>query len=289
MSNLHSYIDQIAQQVVRIETEDCWGTGFIHYGRDGGTRSIVTAHHVVEQAVEQRQQIRVFHGSRVSIFGENRGFVFVQRTDADVDSALLAVIAPELPQPLVPIISSEERSQVMAGMEVGWLGYPALESINNKLCFFSGRVSLVDDDTHRYLVDGTGVSGCSGGPAFCETTDGPRILGALIQYIPNVTDHGLLPGLSAVVDVSNYKGVEEALSKIPKKQKTLTVKLDKCPKCGAIIREEFNNEWGREILVCSDGCGQLIDLLDPEAVETFPGGPEKLHAILHSAFRKVHR
>ena len=287
MSNLNGYIEQVAQQVVKIQTPDGWGTGFIHYGRTGGTRSIATARHVIECAVEQRQLIRVWHGSRVSIFGDKRNAVYVQRTDADVDAALLAVIAPELPQPLVPIISPEERSQIKAGTEVGWLGYPALHSIENKVCYFSGRVSLVDDRAHRYLIDGTGVNGCSGGPAFCETIGGARILGALIQYIPNVTDYGLLPGLSAVVDVSNYKNVEDALSKIPKKRRTLTVKLDACPKCGSVIREEFSNTRGCWILVCATGCGELIDLLDPEAVNTFPGGPERLRGILHSGFRKV--
>ena len=213
MSDWHQCVGQVARQVVRIQTPDGWATGFIHYASDGGARCIATARHVIEEAHRQRQTVRIWHDKKISVVGPGNDAILVQRTDADVDSALLVVIEHELPKPLVPVINAEERAGVVVGMEVGWLRFPALNSLNDRLCFFSGRISLVDRDAHRYLIDGTGVQGCSGGPVFCQTAGGPRIIGALIQHIPNVNfhDHNLLPGLSAAVDVSNYKSVEDAL------------------------------------------------------------------------------
>lgn len=290
MSDWNTIVEQIAEQVVRIQTASEWGTGFVHYARDGGTRCIATARHVVEAAVRERQTIRIWHGMKVSVFGQGNDAIFVQRTDADVDSALLVVIEHALPKPLVPVINAEERAEVVVGMEVGWLGFPALNSLNDRLCFFSGRISLVDRDAHRYLIDGTGVQGCSGGPVFCQTAGGPRIIGALIQHIPNVNldDHNLLPGLSAAVDVSNYKSVEEALDKLPQRQqRRLTIKLDECPKCGAGLSEATRTDGTAQDLVCAAGCGSLVDLLDREFVNGFPGGPIRLNEIIRRAFKRV--
>ncbi len=74
-------------------------------------------------------------------------------------------------------------------MEVGWLGYPSLDGLTEQLCFFSGRISLADRKRHRYLIDGTSVPGCSGGPVFCRTLHGLRIVGAMTEYLR----HALTP------------------------------------------------------------------------------------------------
>lgn len=41
-------IAQVAPQIVRIQTADRSGTGFINHGSDGGARFIATARHVIE-------------------------------------------------------------------------------------------------------------------------------------------------------------------------------------------------------------------------------------------------
>ena len=50
MINWHEYVDQMTPQIVQIRTSKGWGTGFIHYATEGGTRCIATARHVVEEA-----------------------------------------------------------------------------------------------------------------------------------------------------------------------------------------------------------------------------------------------
>ena len=137
------------------------------------------------------------------------------------------------------MLSPDERAYITVGMEVGWLGFPALCSIDRSLCFLSGRVSFVDHDNHRYLVDGTNVEGCSGGPVFRQTSSGLRIIGALIQYITNRNRNkqGLLPGLSAAADVSSFSALESALAKLLKRQVSLTTKLSECPQCDAQLTE----------------------------------------------------
>ena len=71
MSEWSQHIDQVAGQVVRIETQDMWGTGFVHYATDGGVRCIVSARDVLEQPLRDSQRFRVWHGSRVSEFGSS--------------------------------------------------------------------------------------------------------------------------------------------------------------------------------------------------------------------------
>lgn len=66
----------------------------------------------------------------------------------------------------------------------------------NGLCFFSGRVSAVYDK--HFLVDGTAIHGVSGGPAFCSTTGGLRIVGSISAYLPNLVEKGAFPGLSVI-------------------------------------------------------------------------------------------
>ena len=302
MINWHEHIDRITPQIVQIRTPKGWGTGFLHYATEGGTRCIATARHVVEEALAKDQPIRIHHGGAVYCFGpQGDEMVFVQRTDADLDSAVLAVIVPELPRPSVPLIAPAERCHVNVGTEVGWLGFPDLDTLRHRLCFFSGRVSLIDPDAHRYLIDGNNVRGCSGGPVFCATPDGLRIIGALTDYFPyrdgngapeherNAPDslpNGFLPGLTAAVDISNYKSLEDALAKLRRKRRHLTLKLDKCPRCEADLIEQPVLDGVTEV-VCAAGCGPVIDSIDRGIVRGFPGGrPALAEAVLHG-FRSL--
>ena len=289
MLDWQHHVDEITQQVLRIETQSGWGTGFVHYGRRGGTRCIATARHVVTDVLEKKEPFRVWHGSRAFDFGrETKDALFVQRNDADVDSAVLAVIEHDLPMPRVSLASIEERREVRIGMEVGWLGFPALGGVNGDLCFFSGRISFVDETANHILIDGTAVHGCSGGPVFCVTTNGARIIGALSGYIPNTNmpAGGYLPGLAAAVNVSIYKVFEKTLDQIPRRERSLKVKLDECPKCGGGLVERLGTD-GQPDIVCQSGCGALIDLLDQDFVRNAPGGAARLRSGLVESFRRV--
>ena len=301
MSEWSQHIDQVAAQVVRIETQGMWGTGFVHYATDGGVRCIASARHVLEQPHRQGQRFRVWHGNRVSEFGGrgSKDALLVRLNDDYLDTAVVAVITHQLPKPVVPLISATERGCITAGMEVGWLGFPDLEGLRDRLCFFSGRISLVDPVTRHYLIDGTNVPGCSGGPVFCPTPHGLRIIGALTAYIPHSVARsdadrganmpGFLPGLSAAVDVSCHNILEEILAKLPKKQHSLTIKLDECPKCKAPIVELTSSANARPALICKAGCGSLVDLLDRNFVNAFPGGVVRLEEVIHQAFTQVTR
>lgn len=287
MHDWQRHVDEIAQQVVRIETPSKSGTGFVHYARRGGTRCIATARHVVADVWKKKQPFRVWHGTRAFDFS-TKDAVFVQRNDADVDSAVLAVIDHDLPMPLVPLASLQERQEVRMGMEVGWLGFPGLDGVRNQLCFFSGRISFVDGLANHFLIDGTAVHGCSGGPVFCVTTGGARIIGALSSYIPNTNmpKGGYLPGLAAAVNVSNYKVIEEALDRLPSRERSLQIKLDECPKCGGSLAEQIDTN-GQPDIVCQSGCGALMDLLDQDFVRNAPGGAARLKGIIIESFRRV--
>ncbi len=292
-------IELVSQQVVRISSGDIRGTGFVSYGRQRGTRIVATAQHVVESAINNESPIHVGHGQQVLTLGSsglNRRFV--HKTTEGLDSAILAFVAKELPQPTVPILdpaSPAELGHIEVGAEVGWLGFPALRTVN-RLCFFSGRISMIDPHG-RFLLDGTNVHGCSGGPAFFVTSDGPRIIGVVSSYFPNENFRdmenkliGLAPGLTAIADVTNYKGIEAALNKLPDhrgQEQTVSIKLDKCAKCGAeLVKGTYPRERAPTLL-CSKGCGPLIDLLDESLVNAFPGGARSLNQFLYDSHESV--
>ncbi|MDE2784145.1 MAG: hypothetical protein OXK77_14400 [Gemmatimonadota bacterium] len=271
------------------------------YGRQRGTRIVATAQHVIEAAIGDQTPIHVAARQRILTLGAiGLNIRFVHKTTRGVDSAILAFVSHDLPRPTVPILdpaNPEELSQVKVGTEVGWLGFPDLQTVAGRLCFFSGRISLVDP-AGRFLLDGTNVQGCSGGPAFCVTPDGPRIIGVVTDYFPNENFRntegepiGLAPGLTAVADVTNYKSIEAALNRLPDhkvtEQTTTTIELTKCAECGAgLVKGEYPGEQ-TPTLLCSNGCGPLIDLLDERLVNQFPGEARGFNQYLCEAHERV--
>ena len=83
--------------------------------------------------------------------------------------------------------------------------------------------------------------------------------------------------------------MEDALAKLPEKQHSLTIKLDECPKCGAPIVERTRSANDMPALISKAGCGSLVDLLDRNLVNTFPGGVVRLEEVIHQAFTQVVR
>jgi len=80
---------------------------------------------------------------------------------------LLPVGKLKLPEDLVPLRPIQNALPI--GVEVGWLGYPAIGPWT--LCFFRGNVSARQEAS--YLIDGVAINGVSGGPVFYSTpTDG---------------------------------------------------------------------------------------------------------------------
>lgn len=193
-------IAEIAPQVVRIETADGHGTGFLCYGGEI-VRTVATAYHVIENAFGKPLTIR--SGAQAIAFGHPPDRDIKVARMGELDAALLIVPAPELPKPVIPLLEKEET--LTLGTEIGWLGYPHLAE---GLCFFSGRISAVYDE--QFLVDGTAIHGVSGGPAFCSTEAGLRIVGSISAYLPNLVEKWAFPGLSVVTHVFAHRDIEVA-------------------------------------------------------------------------------
>ena len=292
MTNWTNCIAQLAPQLVRIQSAVRSGTGFIFYGSDGGTRFIATARHVIESIPGDQRNFFVGHGAGVFGYGmpgSNDALTIQLAERPDHDAYVFAVINKRLSKPAVHLVSPSERAQITVGVEVGWLGFPSLDHLDPELSFFSGRVSRVDPVNHRYLIDGTNVPGCSGGPVFLPTPNGPRIIGALTDYFPHTvrdqSETAFLPGLSAAVDVSEFQVLEGVLAKLRPAERELSISLDKCPKCKGPIVEAGTGALPP--LICKAGCGSVIRLLDPDLVDGFPGGATRLAEILHQARKQA--
>ena len=276
--------DLVRPQVLRIDqgVGSDWGTGFTHFGSSGGTRSVLTAHHVITEV--GNKPFRIWQGSRAHEFSPSEeNVLFVHSNEMPrLDVISVTVINHGLIMPKVHVIDPSERDQVRVGTEVGWFGFPKLDKVDAGLCFFCGRISNAETHKRIYLIDGISVPGCSGGPVFMPLADGTiRIIGVLSEYLPHtVKGRGdtLLPGLVAAVDVSRYKHLETTFEKgLPvHPERELSFKIDKCPQCDAPLVEGPKTEYGVPVLSCSAGCGELVDLLDREAVESIPGGRRAL-------------
>ena len=205
-------IERIAIQVVMIQGETgAQGTGFL-VGGTGTVKTVATARHVFNAIKGKPAKVCHYPSRkyvRIGKAGADVREVKVVTPSSPLDVALLLFFAPELPQPTVPIV--ERPHDIRVGTEVGWLGYPA--SLPETLCFFSGRISAVLPDSSSYLIDGVAMPGVSGGPVFCETVAGLRLVGSVSAYTYDVrktgptTEHSL-PGLAVANDVSFHNTVE---------------------------------------------------------------------------------
>jgi hypothetical protein len=210
-------VDIVSPHVLRVLTPRGNGTGFLLYNsKMKGFSAIATAAHVVNGAHFWEEPIRLQHvgsGKNAIIRAEGRAALI----ENDKDVAAITFPTQDLGLPEVPLRLSREDFFVRVGVEIGWLGFPA---ISHDLCFFSGRVSAYVSSEERYLVDGVAINGVSGGPAFCAEHDGTvSLIGVLSAYIPNRARGDTLPGLAVVADiaefhkmVANFKSFEEAQS-----------------------------------------------------------------------------
>jgi hypothetical protein len=166
---------------------------------------IATAAHVLYQADKWKQPIQIFHSeSNQTLFLQANERVIT--IDWETDSAVLLFNKVELPLPenLIPLLPTSTPLSI--GLEVGWLGFPAIESFT--LCFFSGIISARQDFRKAYLIDGVAIQGVSGGPVLYSTgTEGIQFIGTVNAYKANRVTGEALPGLLIAQDVSHFHGV----------------------------------------------------------------------------------
>jgi len=200
-------VEIITRHVVRISTPEGSGTGFfIGKALSVPIIGIATAAHVVRHAHDWQQPIKIEHfdsGKSLILPPGNRAVLI----DAKKDTAVIAYRndGPVLPLPEKPIPLIPEKNSAKVGVEVGWMGFPAISRTN--LCFFSGYISTKLRSDNAYLVDGVAINGVSGGPTFCSLEKTVVIIGVVSAYIANRATGEVLPGLSLVSDVSQFPGI----------------------------------------------------------------------------------
>ena len=209
----HECYDLIKQYVVKIETPQGFGTGFLFaLNREGTVAAIATALHVVEEANNWRQPIKLRqHGGTQEVFiTHDQRAVLI---DYKRDSAAITVVSGhlQLPGAFLPLMAKGKIKKV--GVPVGWVGYPALAPAN--LCFFEGSISAFVGDDDSYFIDGVAINGVSGGPVFADRGEkGPELVGIISAYFANVQQRGTLPGLLKAHDVTHLHHAIEAIKSV---------------------------------------------------------------------------
>lgn len=216
--NWDQIVQKVTPHIVKIETQSGHGSGFLFmYNDNKSWCGIATAAHVLYQADKWKQPIQIFHSeSNQTLFLQANERVIT--IDWETDSAVLLFNKVELPLPqdLIPLLPSS--SPLNIGLEVGWLGFPAIESFT--LCFFSGIISARQDFRKAYLIDGVAINGVSGGPVLYSTgTEGIQFIGTVNAYKANRVTGEALPGLLIAQDVSHFHGVLQHVRSIDEANK----------------------------------------------------------------------
>jgi len=211
--NWDQIVNKITHHIVKIETQTGHGTGFLFLYNENKTWSgVATAMHVVNDADEWQQPIRIkLHSTGKTIFlKENERVIF---KDRGTDSAVILFLKNDIlfPENLIHLLPSD--SIISIGVEVGWLGFPAVAPFD--LCFFSGNISARQEYRKAYLIDGVAINGVSGGPVLYSTgTEGVQIVGIVSAYQANRATGEALPGLLIAQDVSHFHDVASQIKSI---------------------------------------------------------------------------
>ncbi len=209
--NWDSIVEAVTPVVVKIETPSGHGTGFLClYNEPRTFCGIATAYHVVKHAEQWQEPIRItnYATGTSQFLRETDRVIF---SEQEKDSAVVLIRTGDLKFPEEPIQLLPTDQRLSLGMEVGWLGYPAMASAT--LCFFAGNVSAWQDFRRAYLIDGVAINGVSGGPVIYASPsdlDGstrPLIVGAISAYFANRATGETLPGLSIAQDVSHFHNI----------------------------------------------------------------------------------
>lgn len=211
-------VGRVSPYLVRIETPECFGTGFLcFYNHDQSWVAIATAAHVVARADEWQQPIKVRCQGRdqVSFLRPTERVIYLN-TAADAAVVLFPNLLG-LHEDGIPLLPA--TTDLPIGTSVGWLGYPAI--VGQTMCFFTGTVSaiqrvVVGGHNRSYLIDGVAINGVSGGPVIYHNTadDSIAIIGILTAYMANRQRGEALPGLSVAQDVTHFHGVLKTITDI---------------------------------------------------------------------------
>jgi len=216
--NWDQIVKKVTPHIVKIETPDGHGTGFLSlYNHDKTWCGVATAAHVVSHADEWQQPIKIIHsGSNETVFlKSSERTIFI---DWRTDSAVVLFLKSNLQLPEFLITLFPVGTPLDIGAEVGWLGFPAMEP--STLCFFSGTVSARQEFRNAYLVDGVSINGVSGGPVLYSTeADGIRVVGTVSAYRANRATGEALPGLLIAQDVSHFHDVANHIRSIDEANK----------------------------------------------------------------------
>jgi hypothetical protein len=204
--NGQQVVEQIAPYIVRIDTPSVFGTGFLFlYNSDKSWCGIATANHVVADADDWRQPIRIRDRNQTELaFLTERDRVIFSHWETDAAVILFPNAGLKFPEDLIPLLPTGQSISV--GTDVGWLGFPAIDPAT--LCFFSGNISAQRTGGRSYWIDGVAINGVSGGPVlYMSDVDGLQIIGIVSAYQANRTVGGPLPGLLIAQDVSHFHDV----------------------------------------------------------------------------------
>lgn len=205
----HEIIEKLTPYVVRIWTPQGSGTGFIvSNSKNTQMCAVATAGHVINHAHYWEEPIRIEHiasGKTLMLRQADRAI----NTKEETDTAAIIFERKDMvvPSDLLPLTPKDKYFK--PGVEIGWLGFPAIPHAN--LCFFSGRISAWIESDNAYLVDGVAINGVSGGPAFII---GNMLMGVVSAYIPNRAMGEPLPGLAVVRGVNQYHDLTQEFKTI---------------------------------------------------------------------------
>lgn len=223
----HEAYDKIKPFLIRIDSEHGFGTGFLlAYNQDHSVAAIATAAHIIEHVSEWRKPLKLGHYEtrEYSFYTDQDRVIW---TDPKRDGATILVSSNSLSLPSTPLALMDATKYKRIGVEVGWVGFPAI--VPHELCFFSGKISSFIEDEECYLIDGVAINGVSGGPVFDVLADStPEIIGIVSAYLPSRRPTDTLPGLLRAQDVTPFhehiqgiKSLDEAKEKEQETQKEL--------------------------------------------------------------------
>lgn len=199
----HDAIEKVSPYVVRITTPENSGTGWlVSRAETTDLCGIATAAHTIQHAYEWDAPIRISHpasGGSVLLKSDARSLLL----EPALDTAAIVFSVGDLSFPDQPLSLVGLDEHYKRGVEIGWLGFPAMAAMD--VCFFSGRVSACLEGQRAFLVDGVAINGVSGGPAFTFVGDLLEVVGIVAAYVPNRETGEALPGVAVIRDVTQFQ------------------------------------------------------------------------------------